>query len=81
LPAIEGASLDSNPTNAERTATNIPAPTAEDLGLIVSAPAHGLHTRATAQLRNGRAAFAKARQILGFEELAATCWTPDRTVR
>src|SRR5262245_21308073 len=80
-PAIEGVSLDSNTTNAERTATNIPPVTDEDLRLIVSAPVHGLHTRATAHLRNGCAAFANACQILGFEGLAVTCWTPDRTVR
>src|SRR5262245_51434386 len=80
LPAIEGASFDSNTTNAERTATNIPG-TDEDLRLIVSAPAHALHTRATAHLRNGCAGFARAGQVLGFEGLAATCWTADRTVR
>jgi hypothetical protein len=67
LPAIEGASFDSNTTNAERTATNIPAGTAVDLRLIVSAPAHALHARAAAHLRNGCAVFAKAGQVLGFE--------------
>ena len=77
LPAIEGASLDSNTTNAERTATNIPAGTAEDLRLIVSAPAHALHTRATAHLRNGCAGFANACQILGSEGLAATARETD----
>ena len=62
-PAIDGASLDSNTTNAERTATNIPTGTTEEfLSLIVSAPVHALHTTATAEFRNGRAAFVNACQ-------------------
>ena len=58
--AVDGV-FDSNTTNAERVATNIPTGTAENLGLIVSAPVHGPHTRATAELRNGYAAFDTAR--------------------
>lgn len=37
----------------------------------MSAPVHGLHTRATAELRNGCAAFANACQVLGSQGVGA----------
>ena len=43
----------------------------------MSAPVHALHTRATAELRNGCAGFANACQILDFEGLEAIERTPE----